>query len=472
MTTSRFKRHAGFVDAERVHQLETSQMNHRSTMQRLIHYFSTPARPHNQSGFGLAPVLAGLAITLLVFQGFSAALAHYRATPRINETAAHMEKVSQAAAKYVQDNYGQLTNALTLNGPATTITTQALRDAGYFSQTLSDTNPYGQSYSVRVRYVTQGSGANQRNVLEPMVLTEGGHSIPDNEALRIAGKVDAGGSIRSSDPSLAIGNNGGWQVALSDFGGSPGEGHLAVGMFYSDAGLIADYLYRNALPGRPEVNQMNTDIDMAGNSVNNAETVQAAQAHLTRIVSEGTACAPNGAIARNTAGIPMVCENGIWTQSATLNWIPSQGQRLQMTAANGQSISIQNDNGRFRWVNSDWTAELASVDQLGNLSAAGRLRTGEFLQIDGIAVEGEACSPDGLIGRDAAGLILSCKSGIWGFSIAGGSCNAAFSHGSICQKPYLGQRLSLWQCQNGSFTKVLEYISGNDSYITDRSCPF
>lgn len=358
-------------------------------------------------------MLAAVAITFLVYQGFSEVLARYRATPRINETAAHMEKVSLAAAQYVQDNYAQLTSTLTLNGAAATIPAATLRDTGYLSQALTDVNSYSQGYSLRVRYVTQGSGANQRNVLEPLVLTVGGQPIPDHELLRIAGKIKAGGSILSSDPALAVGNNGGWQVPVSAFGSNPGGGHLAVGMFYSDAGMLSDYLYRNQVPGRPEVNRMNTDIDMAGSSVENADVVQTAEAHLTRVVAQATACSPNGAIARNAAGTPMLCENGIWNESASLNWVAGQGQRMQMTAANGQSIWLQNINGKFRWVNGNWTAELASVDQAGNLSAAGRVRSGEFMQIDGVATEGWGCSPNGLVGRNAAGLILSCQSGVW-----------------------------------------------------------
>lgn len=414
-----------------------------SNLTRALFNRITQPQPRNQAGFGMGSMLAAVAVSFLVYQGFSEAMAWYRATPRVNETAAHLEKVSLAAAQYVQDNYAPLTNALTLNGPATTVTTTDLRDTGYLSQAHSDLNPYSQGYSLRIRYVTQGTGANQRNVLEPMVLTEGGQPIPDHELLRIAGKLKAGGSIRSSDPTLAIGNNGGWQVPVNSFGANPGAGHLAVGMFYSDAGMLADYLYRNAVPGRPEVNQMNTDIDMAGSSIQNAEVVQTAEAHLTRIVTQATACSPDGAIARNAAGTPMLCENGVWNQSASLNWVAGEGQRMQMTAANGQSIWLQNQNGKYRWLNSTLSTELASVDQSGNLSAAGRVKSGEYVQIDGIANEGWGCSPNGLIGRNANGLILACESGAWrkpesnwsrsaatcgyGYVYTGGACRAISS---------------------------------------------
>jgi hypothetical protein len=35
------------------------------------------------------------------------------------------------------------------------------------------------------------------------------------------------------------------------------------------------------------------------------------------------------------------------------------------------------------------------------------------LQVNGVVTEGSACTPNGLVGRDGTGLILSCQSGIW-----------------------------------------------------------
>ena len=42
-----------------------------------------------------------------------------------------------------------------------------------------------------------------------------------------------------------------------------------------------------------------------------------------------------------------------------------------------------------------------------------RITTGEYLQIGGLAVDGSSCPSNGLLGRNSAGLVLSCQSGIW-----------------------------------------------------------
>ena len=49
---------------------------------------------------------------------------------------------------------------------------------------------------------------------------------------------------------------------------NPGAGHLAYS-YYMDQGQIGDdYLYRNEVPGNPEVNRMTTELDMDGNTIN------------------------------------------------------------------------------------------------------------------------------------------------------------------------------------------------------------
>lgn len=53
------------------------------------------------------------------------------------------------------------------------------------------------------------------------------------------------------------------------------------------------------------------------------------------------------------------------------------------------------------------------------VTAEGRIKTGEYLDLDNPVVkEGDACAKDGLVARADKGLILSCQSGVW--KVAGG----------------------------------------------------
>ncbi|KAF9085126.1 hypothetical protein BGX27_003548 [Mortierella sp. AM989] len=49
----------------------------------------------------------------------------------------------------------------------------------------------------------------------------------------------------------------------------------------------------------------------------------------------------------------------------------------------------------------------------GALASTGRITTDEYVQINGVAMDGSECSPNGLIGQDGAGQILSCQAGVW-----------------------------------------------------------
>jgi prepilin-type N-terminal cleavage/methylation domain-containing protein len=82
--------------------------------------------------------------------------------------------------------------------------------------------------------------------------------------------------------------------------------------------------------------------------------------------------------------------------------------------ANGALVSqvFYDANNMGYYVDPDATSNLNSL-AANYISSNGRIRAGEFVEISGVANEGWGCSPNGLIGRTAAGGILSCQSGIW-----------------------------------------------------------
>ncbi|MGN5477589.1 shufflon system plasmid conjugative transfer pilus tip adhesin PilV [Cupriavidus basilensis] len=74
-----------------------------------------------------------------------------------------------------------------------------------------------------------------------------------------------------------------------------------------------------------------------------------------------------------------------------------------------------------------WTPGVVQADgavSTNYVSSWGRVRAGEFVQIDGVANEGWGCGPNGLVGRTWNGKGLNCVDGIWQ-SAAGGIKNYA-----------------------------------------------
>jgi len=90
-----------------------------------------------------------------------------------------------------------------------------------------------------------------------------------------------------------------------------------------------------------------------------------------------------------------------------------------VTAGNAVLAQIFYDsNNTAYYVDPNNTSNIASlrsayINNAGTINSAGRISTGEYLQVGGVAVEGTGCAPSGLVGRTYDGKLLSCQSGLW-----------------------------------------------------------
>ncbi|WP_334022004.1 shufflon system plasmid conjugative transfer pilus tip adhesin PilV [Burkholderia orbicola] len=140
---------------------------------------------------------------------------------------------------------------------------------GSVSSAVGASNIYGQTYSMRVYKEASGQ-------LDMLVVTTGGSAIPDGSLQRISKMMGgAGGYVSNAQPGLVQNPASGWSLPVANIGGSPGTGHLAAAAFFASAATTNDYLYRHAVSGHPELQQMGAPIDMVNNDINNAGTVNA-----------------------------------------------------------------------------------------------------------------------------------------------------------------------------------------------------
>jgi len=421
-----------------------------------------------QQGVTLIEIVASIAILAAVIAGVTKLANQYVDDTKNALTAQQMVTVGNAVKAYIKDNYATVMANSTNTKPAL-ITIPMLTAAGYLQAGFSTTNNYGQDVCALVLQPTP-------NNLNALVIAEGGTAINDLSLGGIAAAIGAaGGGVYSTATTTLRGAMGGWSVAVGGFAnannvnqkcnGTAGKPMIAAGrpimaLWFADGDTSSGLLHRNAVPGKPELNTMNTPIVMSA------------------VKSVNTACSPTGAIARDGTGGILSCQSGSWKPQGSAYWkdpvsnyasLPTTGDELgavrmtldsgrafmwtggawaalavdqdgnmtvpgNLTAAggkvvatrsvgeggvlqllgdNGQSMYLANSNGKFRLVNSPLTTEVFSVDQTGNVVANGRLTTNEYVQINGTAVEGAACSPNGLVGRTATGLLLSCQSGVW-----------------------------------------------------------
>ncbi|WP_432263535.1 shufflon system plasmid conjugative transfer pilus tip adhesin PilV [Cupriavidus sp. TMH.W2] len=223
------------------------------------------------SGFTLVELMVVLTIIASVFGMMWPMLADY-ADELVNRNAAEQQlRVAKGARKYLDDNIGTVTGSLTGTTPISIPFATIQAAGGYIPTELSAVTAYGQSYNIVVR--RPSATATQ---LQAMVITTGGSTISPKNAQRIARmQKGVGGYIAPSNPNLIKAPDDQWSLLASDFGLTPGAGHIATALFSSDGDGSGDYLWRNAIPGRPELNRMNTAIDMNNQDINNAKTVTA-----------------------------------------------------------------------------------------------------------------------------------------------------------------------------------------------------
>ena len=330
---------------------------------------------------------------------------------QVSVAARQMKVISSAAQDYLQANYTRLEGTATPYNPAM-ITVATLKKAAYLPPGYNEMNPWGQHYEVEVLQPTEGR-------LQALVLTTGKAIIPRVVAPTIATQVGAEGGIipyagqYGKDSTVAVGAYGGWEVPMNYYH-NPGSGHLATLLYFSDGDLRNDYLYRAKVPGKPELNQMQTTLDMSGNDISgaknittrdltatdqvtatnrvNTRTLNASSSVSTYKVNTklghlspgyataGGWCSSNGDIAAASSGKLLSCVNGRWsgdsgkeTVIANANsscvYLPSKGnwrivtEIVHLSGIGLPYISIDGyrPTSGTSWGHSDTTFRVASI---------------------------------------------------------------------------------------------------------------
>jgi len=185
------------------------------------------------------------------------------------------------------------------------IPVSTLSTANYLTSGFSATNAYGQTLCGLVLQPSPGQ-------LNAVVVAEGGTSINDADLGNVAAAIGAaGGGVYAASPTMLTGTMGGWQFAAGNYAnannlgqhcnGSSGTvsiaaGHPVMALWFTNFDTTSAFLYRNAVPGQPQLNTMITPIVM--NSLQTA----------------GTACTSVGAIAQsaNQTSLVICGSNNLW----------------------------------------------------------------------------------------------------------------------------------------------------------------
>jgi hypothetical protein len=265
---------------------------------------------------------------------------------RNSATAGQQRKFNSAVEKYASTYFTNLSAAATATVPVT-ITVAMLQDptVNLLDASFGTLNPYGQTWQAQVLQPTSGT-------LRVMSYGAGGTALPDRTVASIAAMIgENGGFVPRNDSgayptgaSAAIGSFGGWQASTSGYTGMVGGRTVALATL-TNGQLVSNYLYRNAVPGQPQLNQMNTALGMSGNDINSVGKItnvsmntsgdvkiagkldvtgtittpanaSAGVVDLENVSVENTACPKIGRQSRDSSGLPLSCQFGLkWKRS-------------------------------------------------------------------------------------------------------------------------------------------------------------
>lgn len=462
-----------------------------------------------QAGLSLLEATIALGVMSAIFIGINELTSRYSEDTRAMIASQHLRQVGEAAQPYIRDNYAALESVATNTTPAL-ITVPMLSATGYLQNGYSTTNGYGQAACVLVLKPSPGR-------LSALVVSEAFNAtqqLDDITLAQVAAAVGAsGGGVYSTAPTELIGTMAGWRTPIGAFananatgvrcdGATPGAvqvnaGQPVMALWFEQGDTSSSFLYRDEVPGRPDLNTMNTPILMS-NAM--AQTV-------------GDLCTTVGALSRDVSGAVVSCQGGTWKRQGSEFWqdgvanfsnlpacnVNSQGHtRVVRNAADGaarpRAYTCYGTAWRPLGLDNNGNLTVPGTVIAGAVNASGRVTSNDMVtkrvydadntgyyvdpastsrlnyanidgaQINAVATENAGCSPNGRIARTSAGTLLSCQSGRW--------VSTSFTEAAFVQVYRSNVSLRLLIAWDGDIQRVVSNrLCARFAYPNYPSCP-
>lgn len=225
-------------------------------------------RRRGQAGMISLDVMLSVLVLLAVTSVGVAIMGVLPDVQRAQQLGLQTATLSTALHNYVGQNFSAIQK-----GPATTamVPFDALVGGGFLPPSFPASDPWNDPYILQ--YAVTGATAVGYGVGMAAAPPVGKGILA--WAANVANGHAANGDIADIvGRNAALGRAGGWDGSVAALAAAPPpSGTVAMVGFVGSGALIADYLYRDPVPGHPEAQQMNTGIDMQGNDIANGGNV-------------------------------------------------------------------------------------------------------------------------------------------------------------------------------------------------------
>ena len=304
------------------------------------------------AGLGLFEGLLALGLLGLLVLGAAAFFETRALEKRARLAAVQLSVLAEAAAAYAHSRFPDLLTQAR-SGPSE-ITLATLKAAGSLPADFSEVDALGRGY----RVLMLAAGPDAFDLLAAETVPSGDTVRPAAALLEAAGpRIGLAGPSRLSGPTV----DAGLAAFRSAFAGAPAEGALAALRRFDHGSVYGDALYRVAIPGFAEANRMEADLDMAGNAIEGAGTIEAASLEVETDLAAGGDLAVTGelVVGRAVRATGTVEAGESMTASAARISGPASAGSMTVTGA----VRAQ-------------TVEAANRVEAGSIGAAGAVAAG------------------------------------------------------------------------------------------------
>ena len=276
--------------------------------------------------------------------------------------AVQLSVLAEAAASYAHSRFPALLTQAQA-GPSE-LSLASLKTAGSLTADFSEVDALGRGY----RVLMLAAGPDAFDLMAAETVDAGDTVRPAAALLEAAGpRIGLAGPSRLSGPTV----DADLAAFRSAFAGAPAEGALAALRRFDHGSVYGDALYRVAIPGFAEANRMEADLDMAGNAIEGAGTIEAASLEVERDLTAGGDVGVTGelVVGRAVRASGTVEAAGSMTASAARISGPASAGSMTVTGAvRAQTV---NAVGRVKAASIGATGAVAAGSaRLGGLNAA------------------------------------------------------------------------------------------------------
>lgn len=333
---------------------------------------------NRQRGITVIETLGALAVASLLLLGLSRMMDDSVEDLKGQQAALYQSQLVNATRKFIEANHDEISWALTWSDvlPITVADLQpngwpGNSPVGWLPASFASTNAYGQLPCVLIRL----SNPAIPDRFDALVVTHDGRPIPEKDIPVVAMNAGHGGGfISATQPNVAQG--AGWNLDTTPYrsghcgngtvltGNAVDGGHLASMVYFDGPGQKgSDFLYRNEVPGHPELTTMNAPIGMAGMA----------------LVTRDTACGTSAAIAIDVATRNLLTCGPENTWKAVTPWKEAVADFGDLPASGdlrGDVRMVTSINRAFTYDGAGWVA--LAADENGNLTIPGNFRSNDI----------------------------------------------------------------------------------------------